>query len=128
MSDRDRAARHDRRTRLRGLAGETAAALVLTAKGYRILERRFRTRRGEIDLIARRGRLIVFVEVKARPTINQALEAVSERQRRRLVAAATAWMAVAPAIEGCDFRFDVVAIAANALPHHLEGAFTADGF
>jgi putative endonuclease len=113
---------------LRGLAGETAAALVLTAKGYRILERRFRTRRGEIDLIARRGRLIVFVEVKARPTINQALEAVTERQRRRLVAAATAWMAVAPAIEGCDFRFDVVAIAANALPHHLEGAFTADGF
>lgn len=128
MSERDRAARHDRRTRLRGLAGEAAASLVLTAKGYRILERRFRTPRGEIDLIARRGRLILFVEVKARPTIARALEAITERQRRRIVEAAQAWMATAREIDDCDFRFDVVAIAADALPRHLEGAFTADGF
>jgi len=128
MNDLGRAARHDRKTRRRGLAAEAVAALMLTAKGYRILERRYCAPCGEIDLIVRRGRLVAFVEVKARPNIAEALEAVTERQQQRIVDAALSWMAAAVLDGVCDFRFDVVAIAGAGLPRHLEGAFTADGF
>ncbi len=119
---------HDRKTRRRGLAGESAAALYLTAKGYRILERRFLTPQGEIDLIVRRGRIVAFVEVKVRANLTQALESVTPRQQRRIVAAAGLWLASGAAPDDCDFRFDVVALAARTMPRHIEGAFTADPF
>lgn len=119
---------HDRKTHRRGLAGETVASLYLAAKGYRILERRFRTPQGEIDLIVRRGRIVAFVEVKVRPGLAEALESVTPRQQRRIVAAAGLWMASAAPPDDCDFRFDVVAVTGRAIPRHIEGAFTADAF
>src|SRR2546423_13336870 len=80
----------------RGLSAETRAALLLRLKGYRILARRWQSPVGEIDLVAWRRRVLVFVEVKARARLADAAEAVSERQRRPLPAAAPGWAAWPP--------------------------------
>ena len=119
---------HDRATRRRGLFGEAVAAVYLVSKGYRVLDRRYRTPVGEVDLIVRRGGITAFVEVKVRPTLTEALEAVTPRQQRRVVAAAGHWFAEKMPDLDCDCRFDVVAVCGRRLPHHVEGAFTADGF
>jgi len=79
-----------------GISAESRAAALLVAKGFRILARRWRSPLGEIDIVARRRRLLVFVEVKARPTIDEAAEPVNVRQRRRIAAAAEIWLAAKP--------------------------------
>jgi putative endonuclease len=103
----------------RGRRAETLAAWLLRAKGYRILAQRFRVAAGEIDLIARRGRTIAFVEVKARADRTAALEAVSPQQRRRIAAAAEGWLARHGDAADCTLRFDVVAVLPGRLPTHL---------
>src|ERR1700748_3669569 len=75
-----------------GLSAESRAAALLMAKGYRILAKRFRTPYGEIDLVARRRNLVVFVEVKARASLDDAAYAGTPRQPRRLIDAAQAWL------------------------------------
>ncbi|MEQ9314211.1 MAG: YraN family protein [Henriciella sp.] len=99
----------------RGRRAETLAAIWLRLKGYRILATRLRLPVGEIDLIARRGNTIAFVEVKARTTREAAETAVSSKTWQRINRAAESWMAGQPHLSGCDWRFDLVAI----LPHHL---------
>jgi putative endonuclease len=111
-----------------GLSAETRAAAFLLAKGYRIAARRWRSPVGEIDLVARRGRVLVFVEVKARVRFDDAAEAVTPRQQRRITAAAAAWLASHPHDVGCDIRFDVVLVAPWRLPRHLPAAFDAGEF
>src|ERR1700750_1540372 len=88
-----------------GLSAESRAAALLIAKGFRILARRWRSPVGEIDIIARRRGLRVFVEVKARETLDEAAWSVTERQRARIIAAAEAWLArnTDPRIQ--DIRF-----------------------
>lgn len=103
----------------RGRRAETLAAWLLRAKGYRILAQRFRVAAGEIDLIARRGRTIAFVEVKARADRTAALEAVSPQQRRRIAAAAEGWLARHGDAADSTLRFDVVAVLPGRLPTHL---------
>src|SRR3982075_1184964 len=76
-----------------GISAESRAAAFLIAKGFRILARRWRSPVGEIDIVARRRGLLIFVEVKARDTIEEAAEAVSDVQQRRIAAAAEAWLA-----------------------------------
>jgi putative endonuclease len=71
-----------------GISAESRAAAFLIAKGFRILARRWRSPVGEIDIVARRRHLLVFVEVKARATLEDAAESVNQRQRRRIAAAA----------------------------------------
>jgi putative endonuclease len=109
----------------RGLSAESRAALLLIAKGFRIAARRFKCPLGEIDLVARRGRLLIFVEVKARQMLDDAAEAVTPRQQRRIVAAAEAWLARHPEDMACDMRFDVVLVAPRRLPQHIPAAFDA---
>ncbi len=111
----------------RGRRAETLAAWFLRLKGYRIVAMRYRTPVGEIDLIVRRGRVIAFVEVKARPTFAEAAEAATPTGRRRIGRAADAWLVANPAAAGRDLRFDVVAIVPWRLPAHLIGAFDAEG-
>jgi putative endonuclease len=111
----------------RGLFAETLAAWLLRVRLYRILARRYRTPSGEIDLIARRGRTIVFVEVKSRPSEIEALEAVGAKARRRIVRAAELWLAAHPDAAGFDLRFDVVLVVPGRLPRHLVSVFDADG-
>jgi putative endonuclease len=108
-----------------GLSAETRAAAFLMAKGYRIAARRWRSPLGEVDIVARRRRLLVFVEVKARGQIDDAAEAVIPRQRRRIIAAAEAWLAAHPDDARCDIRFDAVLVAPRRLPRHIPGAFDA---
>jgi len=79
-----------------GLSAESRAAMLPIAKGYRIAARRWKTPLGEIDIIARRRGTLVFVEVKARENLDDAAEAVSERTRRRIIAAAELWLASHP--------------------------------
>src|SRR5215831_7416111 len=108
-----------------GLSAELRAAALLTVKGFRIVARRWRSPVGEIDLVVRRGRLLVFVEVKARNRFDEAAEAVTERQRRRIAAAAEAWFASHTDDLGCDIRFDAVLVAPWRLPRHIPAAFDA---
>lgn len=111
----------------RGRRAEMLAAWLLRLKGYRILARRYRVAVGEIDLIARRGRLIAFVEVKQRLSLAEGAEAVTPTARRRIARAASAWLAAHPAAAALDLRFDVVICMPHRLPHHIAGAFDAEG-
>ena len=108
-----------------GLSAESRAAALLIAKGFRILSRRFRTPVGEIDIVARRRKLVVFVEVKARERIDDAAWSVTERQRARIVAAAEAWLAANPGHGFEDMRFDAMLVVPGKLPRHIPNAFDA---
>lgn len=109
-----------------GLDAETRAAWLLRLKLHAILARRFRCRAGEIDLIARRGRTLVFVEVKARATEAAAIDAVTARARARILAAADLWVAAHPFYAAFDRRFDVVAVLPSGWPRHRPDAFRGD--
>lgn len=106
-----------------GISAESRAAALLVAKGYRILARRWRSPVGEIDIVAARRHLLVFVEVKARHTLDGAAEAVTERQRQRIIAAAEAWNATYPDPKIHDMRFDAILVAPGKMPKHIQGAF-----
>jgi putative endonuclease len=108
-----------------GISAESRAALVLLAKGFRILARRWRSPVGEIDIIARRRNLLVFVEVKAREKFDDAAWSVTERQRARIVGAAQAWLARYGDESIQDIRFDVMLVAPGRIPRHMPGAFDA---
>ena len=110
----------------RGLSAESRAAALLIAKGYRIAARRWKSPVGEIDIVARRRNVLVFVEVKARVGLDEAVLAITPRQRRRIVSAAQAWLARHPADATCVIRFDVVLVAPWRLPRHMAAAFSSD--
>ena len=116
----------------RGDWGEERAALYLRLHGYRVVERNFRCRQGEIDIIARKGGFIVFVEVKLRKNADfgEAREFVTYRKQQRVIRAAELWLVK----NGCELqpRFDVIEIYApkgtdTVFPtiRHLENAFSA---
>ena len=106
-----------------GISAESRAAALLVAKGFRIVARRWRSPVGEIDIVARRRSLLVFVEVKARNNLDDAAESVSPRQRQRIAAAAEAWLATYPDASIKDIRFDAMLVAPGKMPRHIMGAF-----
>ena len=106
-----------------GLSAESRAAMFLIAKGYRIAARRWKTPFGEIDIVARRRHALVFVEVKARERIDNAAEAVTERARRRILAAAELWLAHHPDDARRNISFDVMLVAPGKMPRHIANAF-----
>jgi putative endonuclease len=106
-----------------GLSAESRAAMFLIAKGYRIAARRWKTPFGEIDIVARRRHALVFVEVKARERVDDAAEAVTERTRRRIVAAAELWLARHPDDAQRTISFDVMLVAPGRMPRHIANAF-----
>lgn len=108
-----------------GLSAESRAAAWLLAKGYRILARRFKSSAGEIDIIARKRSTVVFIEVKARATLDEAAYAITPRQQQRIIAAAEAWLAAHPDYADADCRFDAMLVAPKSLPRHLVAAFDA---
>lgn len=105
---------------------ESVAAMLLRLKGYRILARRLRLSAGEIDIVAKRGRTIAFVEVKARPDHTAAITAVTPRQQRRLLKAALQYAARDPRHNDADFRFDVMLVAPGRWPRHVVDAWRAE--
>jgi putative endonuclease len=105
-----------------GREGERRAAFWLRAKGWRILATRVKTPRGEIDLVAKRGGMIAFVEVKWRRKSANLDLAIDEHRLAR-VAAAVECVAHDYATEGEDIRIDVILLAPGALPRHIANAW-----
>lgn len=107
----------------RGRWGEVLAALLLIAKGYRILGWRVKTRLGEIDLIAKTlSGVVCFIEVKTRPDHETAGQAVGWRQRQRITRAAGFYLAGKAAAT----RFDIISVVPGKWPRHLKDAWRAD--
>lgn len=105
-----------------GRRGERIAGWWLRLKGWRILARRVRTPAGEVDLVARRGSIVAFVEVKARSTEAELDFAIDQRRLARVAAAAEVLM---PRFAGPrdDIRVDVILIAPGTRPRHIENAW-----
>ena len=109
-----------------GLSAESRAAAYLVAKGYRIVARRFRTPVGEVDIVARRRGVLVFVEVKARSNLDDAAFSLLPRQQQRIAAAAGAWLAAHPEDAESNIRFDAVLVAPGKIPRHIPAAFETE--
>ena len=112
-----------RKAERQGKRAETLAAWWLRLKGYRILARDFRVPVGEIDLVARRGRLLVFVEVKRREDLSAAAESITVRQQRRIAQAADVFLQHHPNLRDLDIRFDAVLAVPGDLPRHIVDAW-----
>jgi len=125
-----RATRGKKARRL-GRWAELICVASLGLRGWRILDRGVVTGRGsgagEIDIVARRGKLVAFIEVKARPTLAEAGAAISAPQRERLVRAAAAYLGRRPALASCDVRFDAMLVAPWRAPRHLKDAWREAG-
>lgn len=111
----------------RGRIAEFSALCLLLAKGYRILARRWRGPGAEIDIIARRGGTLVFVEVKMRTRFSDAALALTPRQARRITRAAEVWCARNARHAEGDRRYDMILVSKGAWPRHITGAFDANG-
>lgn len=122
MADSDAALRRRKALR-RGRTSEYVAAFFLILKGYRIAALRYRTKLGEIDIVARKGDLAVFVEVKARRDKAGAVDAVSLAAQRRIRAASDLWLARQADHARLSQRYDIVAIMPRRLPKHFRDAF-----
>jgi putative endonuclease len=116
-----------------GRAAEEAAARYLVQAGWRLMGRNVRVGRGELDIVARRGPILAFVEVKARRTLTCGApeDAVGAAKRRQVARLAELWLAARPwALKGIDeVRFDIVAVDSRNFPstiRHLPAAFTLD--
>lgn len=105
-----------------GRRGERLAGWWLRLKGWTILDRRVRTPAGEVDLVARRGNLVAFVEVKSRATAAELDHAIDERRLARVAAAAELLMP-RYATAGEDIRVDVILFAPGTRPRHIENAW-----
>ncbi len=105
-----------------GRRGERLAGWWLRLKGWRILDRRVRTPAGEVDLVARKGTLVAFVEVKTRATAAELDWAIDERRLARVAAAAELLMP-RYARPGDDIRVDVILLAPGSRPRHIENAW-----
>jgi len=112
-----------RATFSRGRYAEAAALLVLAAKGYRPLARRFSASGGEVDLIVCRGDTVAFVEVKGRSLLDDARDAITAAKRRRFSRAARAWLSRNPWAARKAWRADAVFVAPWHWPRHLKAAF-----
>lgn len=110
----------------RGRVAEAMCVWSLRLRGWRILERRLAGKRGtglgEIDIVAKRGKLIAFIEVKARASQTAALESVTAPQRARIARAAEIFIARFPGADICDIRFDVMTVS-GLLPVHVADAW-----
>ncbi|MEN9895604.1 MAG: hypothetical protein RIR97_1456 [Pseudomonadota bacterium] len=102
---------------------EILAAFFLMAKGYRILALRYKTPLGEIDIVARKGDLVVFCEVKARKSVNEAVFAVSTTAQKRIRNASDLWLSKQAKAAVLSQRYDIIAITPWSLPTQIENAF-----
>ena len=113
MANRDR-----RGAERRGRRAERIAIWWLRIKGYRILSLRYKCPLGEIDIIAQKGRILAFIEVKQRAEIASALQAVTPRSWQRIARAADLWAGQTTSARALDWRFDLIAIAPGKWPRH----------
>ncbi len=109
-----------------GIYAERLAALYLMAKGYRILASRFKTKVGEVDIIASNRRRIVFVEVKTRSAVStqDVLYTITPRQQVRIKRAADLWLAKNRVLGSKEIGFDIIILTPWSLPRHYKDAFS----
>jgi len=114
------------RSQARGVGAETLACAALIADGWTILRRRVRTKAGEVDVVAERDGLLAIVEVKRRPTLAQAAEALGTRQRARLQAAAEILLGEHPEWGRAGVRFDVIVVDDTGQVRRIADAFRVE--
>ncbi|MEB2844871.1 YraN family protein [Rhizobiales bacterium RZME27] len=112
-----------RRAERRGHWSEYLAAAFLLLKGYRILAMRYKTKSGEIDLIARKRNLVAFVEVKARREQGLALDAVGYETQKRIHSASEQWLSRRRDAHLLSLRYDVIAVLPGRFPKHFQDVF-----
>jgi len=105
-----------------GIFAEIIAIIYLTCKGYRVINKRYRNKAGEIDIIARRGRGLVFAEVKARKN-GETGEILSQRQQQRIIRSASLFVAKKAEFANFEMRFDLLIIRPWRMPEHLVNAW-----
>lgn len=108
-----------------GVAAEARARELLESKSYRILAHRYKTHGGEIDLVAKRGDHLAFVEVKGRKTQDEAAYAILPRQQARIALAAEVFLGEHLEFAQCSASFDVVLVSPTQGCSHIEQAFLA---
>ncbi|MDR2646185.1 MAG: YraN family protein [Holosporaceae bacterium] len=106
-------------TEEKGYLGEFIAVCLLKLKGYRILARRYKTVCGEIDIIAQRNDVVIFVEVKCRKNIDKCYNAITAKQLRRIQRASGIFMNYHKNLERNFSRYDVILVANWKLPVHI---------
>jgi putative endonuclease len=106
-----------------GHLAEALCALDLRLRGYRVIARRLRCPLGEIDIVARRGRILAIIEVKARRGGADAAAAIGARQRARISRAAEWLLATRPDLAALDMRFDAMLVSPWRRPRHLRDAW-----
>ena len=107
----------------RGFVAEYVAAIFLLFKGYHIAAMRYRSKGGEVDIVARKGDLAIFVEVKARRSVDDALFAVGFAAQRRIEAASLHWLSKQKDAAKLSRRYDIVAVLPWRLPVHFKDVF-----
>lgn len=112
-----------RKARQRGLLAESLAVAYLRLKGYRVLERNWRSKLGEIDILVRKGNVLALVEVKTRADRDLASGAVLAPQRQRLMRALGHYLKIRPELAGFDLRCDVIALGRLGWPIHVMDAW-----
>jgi putative endonuclease len=120
------AALRRRRAQRRGRTAEWLCLWFLRLRGWHILARGWRCAAGEIDIVARRGKVLAVIEVKSRGELAAAAVALLPRQRRRIARAAEAFLLQRSDLAGLDLRFDLMLVAPRCLPRHWRGAWRAD--
>jgi len=114
------------RAQRRGRVAEWLCLWHLRLRGWHILARDWRCPAGEIDILARRGKVLAVIEVKSRGEIATAATALAPRQRRRINRAAEAFLLQRSDLAGLDLRFDLMLVAPLRPPRHWRGAWRAD--
>ena len=107
----------------KGFVAEYFAAAILIIKGYRICNMWYRTKLGEIDIIARKGDLAIFIEVKARKTVPLGVDAVSLTAQNRIRGASDLWLQKQSRASRLSQRYDIIVVTPWRFPHHFIDAF-----
>lgn len=116
-----------RRAEARGRRAERWAALWLVLKGYRIVSLREKTASGELDIVARKGRILAIVEVKGRNTLADGVNALTWHQQQRIIRGTSSFSGRRRQYARLDIRYDLIVIRPWRLPFHSRQAFWPDG-
>ena len=114
------------RAERRGRLAEWLCLWHLRLRGWHIVARGWRYPAGEIDIVARRGKVLAIIEVKSRAEVTVAANALTSRQRRRISRAAEALLISRPDLGRLDIRFDLMLVAPRRLPRHWRDAWRSD--
>lgn len=107
-------------TKYKGYIGELIACVILLLKGYNILHTRYKTNCGEIDIIASKKDLIIFVEVKQRKTLERCFEAIYSKQLERIMRASDVFLIRNQQLNNYQRRYDLVLVSLSSFPRHIQ--------